>query len=244
VSLFNEHGADDYYGDGFPSRAKYAEDHLRRLNESGGLAALMVAVLDPREFLDTGFDLPAVCEQLNSHLRFDGYEIVLKDGRPKIRDRKGADVEFRHPFQGSVDEGHLFIDEQAAKANEKIQGGDYDGAITNARSLLEAVLREIERDLGDDNEPYDGDLLKLYKRVQKLLNLDPSRKDVEGPLKQVLTGLASVVSGIAGASNKMGDRHVRTYKPGKRHASLVLNSAKTLANFLFETQLERREASR
>jgi len=76
------------------------------------------------------------------------------------------------------------------------------------------------------------------------LRLDPSRKDLEGPLKQVLTGLASVVSGIAGTSNKVGDRHVRTYKPGKRHALLVVDSAKTLANFLLETQLERREASR
>lgn len=47
--------------------------------------------------------------------------------------------------------------------------------------------------------------------------------------------MVSIVNGIAAISNKMGDRHVRTYKPNKRHALLVVNATKTLANFLFET---------
>jgi hypothetical protein len=90
------------------------------------------------------------------------------------------------------------------------------------------------------NEPYDGDLPKLYKRVSKSLALDPSRPDLEQPLKQVLSGLVNIVNGIAGISNKMGDRHVRTYKPNKRHALLVVNATKTLANFLFETARSRK----
>jgi hypothetical protein len=236
VNLFNEHGANDYYGSGFPSRRQYAEDHLRRLNDSPALAALMRDVLDPHNFLDSGLDQQTACDVLNGHLEFDSFEVVLVDGIPRIRDLKGSDVEFRHPFEGSEDDGHIFIDEQVEKANDKIRTGDYDGAITNARSLVEAVLQELERELIGANEPYDGDLPKLYKRLQKQLNLDPGRKDIEGPLKQVLSGLVSIVSGIAGVSNKMGDRHVRTYKPGKRHAVLVVNAAKTLANFLFETQ--------
>jgi hypothetical protein len=34
---------------------------------------------------------------------------------------------------------HDFIIEQIDKCEEKLSGGDYDGAITNARSLIEAV---------------------------------------------------------------------------------------------------------
>ena len=41
-------------------------------------------------------------------------------------------------------------------------------------------------------------------------------------------------------SNKMGDRHVRTYKPDKRHAVLVVDAAKTLAAFPFETHRARK----
>ena len=35
--------------------------------------------------------------------------------------------------------------------------------------------------------------------------------------------------------NKMGDAHVRTYKPERHHAKLAVNSAKTLTDFLIDT---------
>jgi hypothetical protein len=131
----------------------------------------------------------------------------------------------------------LFIDEQVQKCDRKLSERDFDGAITNARSLLEAVLCEVERELSPESvPPYDGDLVKLYRRVQKLLNLEPSRTDIAEPLKQVLGGLVSIVSGLAGIRNKMGDAHVRSYQPAKRHAVLVVNAAKTLAAFVVETK--------
>jgi hypothetical protein len=241
VNLFNDYGADDVYGDGFPSRWKYTEDRLRQLNNTPALSAIVREVLDPREFFDTDFDQNGACNYLNDMFKYDGYEVVLVEGIPKIRDRAGSDVEFIHPFKGSEEEGHIFIDEQTVKANEKILAGDYDGAITNARSLIEGFLIEIDTEITGDANPYDGDLPKLYKRVQKQLNLDPgSRPDLEGAIKQVLSGLTSIVHGIAGISNKMGDRHARKYKPDKRHAVLVVNAAKTMSNFLFETHRARR----
>jgi len=48
------------------------------------------------------------------------------------------------------------------------------------------------------------------------------------------------VSDLSGLTNKMGDWHARTYKPDKRHAVLVADSAKTLAAFLFETDRARK----
>lgn len=224
VALLNEFGAVDNYGQGFPSRWQYAEDKLRPLNDSPALPALITHVLDPREFLDTKLDQQAAVDYLNARLKYDGYEIILVDTMPKIRDLQVSEVEFRHPFEGSDEDGHVFIDEQLAKANDKIHDGDYDGAITNARSLLEAVLTQVELEVVGANGPYDGDLPKLYKRVQKALALDPGRPDLGQPLKQVLSGLVSIVNGVAGISNEMGDRHVRTYKPNKRHALLAVNA--------------------
>lgn len=236
VRLFNDYGANDTYRQGFPSRWQYAEQRLRDLNDAPQLGALICEVLDPREFMDTDFDIGTVVEYLNRRLRYDGYEIVEHKGLPKIRDLEGSAVEVLHPFEGSDDDGHLFIDEQIKKSETKMQEGDYDGAITNARSLVEAVLTTLERQLDDAAPKYDGDLVKLYRRVQKLLNLTPGRPDIEQPFKQVLSGLVSIVNGLSGLSNRMGDRHVRTYKPSKHHAALVVNTARTLANFLFETQ--------
>lgn len=52
---------------------------------------------------------------------------------------------------------------------------------------------------------------------------------------QVLSGLASIVSGLAGLRNAMSDAHVRTYKAQEHHAGLVVNASKTLSDFLSET---------
>jgi len=243
VRLFNDYGANDTYGQGFPSRWQYAEERLRSLNGTEALGSLICQILDPRDFMDTDFKIQDACDYVNKRLRYDGFEIVLDAGLPKIRDLKGVSVVCKHPFEGSEEEGHIFIDEQLKKAEKKIQEGDYDGAITNARSLLEATLTEIEKQLDASAPPYDGDLPKLYKRVQKLMDLDPGRPDVEGPMKQVLTGLVSIVGGLSGLSNRMGDRHVRSYKPAPHHAAMVVNSAKTLANFLFETYSHKKENS-
>ena len=244
VRLFNDYGANNTYGQGFPSRWQYAEDRLCTLNGTQAIGSLICQVLDPREFMDTDFKIQEACDYVNNRLRYDGFEIVIDGGLAKIRDLKGVSVVCKHPFEGSDEEGHIFIDEQIKKAEKKIQDGDYDGAITNARSLLEATLTEIEKQLDGTPSPYDGDLPKLYKRVQKVLGLDPSRPDVEGPMKQLLTGLVSIVGGLSGLSNRMSDRHVRSYKPSAHHAAVIVNSAKTVANFLFETHKCKKDKSK
>jgi hypothetical protein len=193
--------------------------------------------------MDTQQDPAPALAYINQRLSYDGYEVVLDRGLAKIRNLQGVQVEARHPFHGSREHAHLFIDEQITKAEKKIQEEDYDGAITNARSLVEAVLTQIESQLDLNAPQYDGDLPKLYKRVQRLLNLDPSRVDIDQALKQVLSGLVSIIQGLSGLSNKMGDRHVRSYKPSRHHAMLVCNTAKSACNFLFDTYAYQRRKS-
>lgn len=236
VRLFNDYGANDTYEQGFPSRWKYVEDRLRGLNDTPAIANLLREMLDPRAFMDTDFRISEAVSYVNKRLKYDGFEVVVENDVAKIRNLKGASVECKHPFGDSTEDKHLFIDEQIGKSERKIQEGDFDGAITNARSLLEAVLAEIERQLDARAPQYDGDLIKLYRRTQKLLNLEPGRNDLDSSLKQVLSGLATIVNGISGLSNRLGDRHVRTYRPEKHHAVLTVNAAKTLVNFLFDTQ--------
>jgi hypothetical protein len=118
----------------------------------------------------------------------------------------------------------------------KIETGDYSGAITNARSLIEAVCVKIELELDPQKAiGNDGDLVKMFNRVRKLLHLDPSRQDISDSLKQVLIGLSSIINGLAAMRNKMSDAHGVVYKPSRHHAKLAVNSAKTLADFLFDT---------
>jgi hypothetical protein len=238
VKFFNELGANDVYGSGFPSRWYYAEGKIRELNDTPILARLFESVLDPRDYIDTKFLVDTAAGHLNEYLQYDGFELVKHGKTYKVRELHGALVELELPSEGLSKLSHVFIEEQIKKCDLKVFEGDFAGAITNARSLLEAVLLEIEQELTHQSVVYDGDLPRLWRRVQGLLNLDPSRKDIADALRQVLGGLTTTILGIATLRNKISDAHATTYVASKRHAKLAVNAAKTIADFVIETFLE------
>jgi hypothetical protein len=171
---------------------------------------------------------------LNEFLAFDGYEIVPHGKSYDVVDKTRGEIVVDVKLEPSH-LSHAFIMEQIEKCRTKMSQGDYDGAITNARSLVEAVLDAIEKEFDPNAPDYDGDLPKLYKRVQKHLNLSPENPKISNSLKQTLTGFISIIGGLSGLSNKMGDRHVREYKPAAHHAALIVNAAMTFSNFIFDT---------
>ena len=175
VRLFNEFGANDVYGQGFPSRWCYAEEKIWAINGTEQLRALIRTVLDPREWYEFEKPRDAAVSYLNDYLKFDGFEIARDGEFYSVRNLSGGSVAFDYPSQASREVNQLFIEQQVKKCDRKLAENDFDGAITNARSLLEAVLSDVEQELSSESPPpYDGDLVKLYKRVQKLLHLEPS----------------------------------------------------------------------
>lgn len=127
-----------------------------------------------------------------------------------------------------------FIIQQINKCNVKINEEDFDGAITNARSLVEEILLSIEEKIKGARQDYDGKIEGLYKRVRKLINMDPN-KDTNNSINEILNGFISIIAGMSSISNKMGDRHAITYKPDKRHALLIVNASMTISKFLIES---------
>ncbi|QSX07247.1 abortive infection family protein [Sedimentibacter sp. zth1] len=133
-----------------------------------------------------------------------------------------------------------YINQQIEKCNDKVRDGDYDGAITNARTLIETVCIHI---LDECNENYkeDGNLIKLYKSVSKVLNMSPSCYE-DDAIKQICSGFFSIVGGLSGMRNNMSDAHGKgknhRYKAAKRHAILAVNSAKTISEFILASWRE------
>lgn len=236
VKFFNEFGTNAVYGQGFPSRWVFAEDCIRNFNDTPKLKKITLSAVDPRDYIEAGegCDLNKVTAYLNEYLTFDGFEIVSHGRGYDIRDIQAGEILFEHELDPN-ELSHNFISEQIDKCRTKISQRDFDGAITNARSLIEAVLTKIEKDYDPVAPTYDGDLPKLYKRIQKHLNLAPDNNQITENLKQTLRGFVNIINGLAGLSNKMGDRHVREYTPVKHHATLIVNSAMTLSNFIFDT---------
>ncbi len=238
VKFFNQFGSRDVYptNGGFPTRRIYAQDKLRELNGTAVLRTLIAKAVDPREFSKTEKTVEDAVALLNENLKYEGYELVRDGHFFAVRDLGAARVKLDVSARVPDELTQLTIDENIRKCEAKLSEEDFSGAITNARSLTEAVLIGIEKDLDAIAPAYDGDLVKLFKRVQKLLNLEPERKDIAEPLRQVLSGLTSIVNGLAAMRNKMSDAHAASYRPSRHHAKLAVYAATTLADFLFETK--------
>lgn len=239
VNFFNNLGFRDVYEEGFPTRRVYAQEKLKELNGKPKLKDVFREALDPRLWIGSNDGtVEDAASKINELISFDGYEVILDGNFYKIRELSGSIIELEKHFE---EISEILIEEQIRKSREKIELGDYSGAITNSRSLIEAVCLDVLAEL--DSTPYenDGDLNKLFTRARKALNLDPSRKDISDSLKQVLSGLASIVSGLSSMRNKMSDAHAGSYKPSRHHAKLAVNAAKTLADFLFETKAYQKE---
>ncbi len=106
--------------------------------------------------METKFSFEPVVEYLNGYLKYDGSELVRHGETYRVREIHGALVELEVPSQETGEIGYVFIDEQIKKCDLKIFEGDYDGAITNARSLLEAVLVRAEGKVSGETVPMTG----------------------------------------------------------------------------------------
>jgi len=114
---------------------------------------------------------------------------------------------------------------------------DPQGAITLARTLLEAVIKKI---LDEMNVSYSDtdDLPKIYGLAAKHLNLAPNSHS-EVPIRSILGGANTVVNGLGTLRNRLSDAHAPSArlraKPSPRHAALAVNMSGAMATFLVET---------
>lgn len=215
---------------GGTSRQRNALNRLAAYNGSYRLVEVIMQTLDAHCFLDREEAREQLVVELNKHLKFDGYQIVLDDSKCQIQSFRKSEVLAENVDRLSDD----FISEQLRKCDSKMLAGDYDGAISNARSLVEAVLGRIHEELTGQSLQESGDLQKDFRKVRDLLNMSPE-KYTDEPIRQILNGFYSIIQGIDSLSNKLGDRHRRRYKPALRHARLVTNGAKTLVDFLVDS---------
>lgn len=183
---------------------------------------------------------------LNTHLAADRWQIVgasTMSGKTvyAARRRAAAHVEFS---AGSTQADVLtseYVHELAVKTESRLQTEDFEGAITTARTMLEAVLVELELRISGKRGDYKGDLPRQFKQVSKCLRMDDERPDLDDRFKDVIRGLVMVANGLAPLRNKMSDGHARERKPAPHHARVVVNAAKTVAAFLVESYLFQRD---
>ncbi|PEW44074.1 hypothetical protein CN431_13435 [Bacillus cereus] len=243
VDFYNEFGFDNSYGQGFPTRWKYAQDKLIEIIEQNRFVEFINYCLDEGLYFEdheNEYEMQdVIIEYWNKYLKFDNYEIIRDKNCYRLKDLKTAQVIIKkEEFEILSTE---FMSQQIEKCDRKVLDGDYDGAITNARSLVEEVLLALEERITGERGKNKGDISEIYNRVKKYMNFDPSQKDVNDTLKQILTGLNSIVIGIGRLRSKASDSHARTYRPSKHHAELAVNTAKTFTSFIISSYLYQQE---
>jgi hypothetical protein len=119
---------------------------------------------------------------------------------------------------------------------------DPAAAATASCALLESMFKMY---IADEKltSPADESILPLWKVVRTHLKLNAT--DVQDDnLKKILSGISSIVDGIAGLRTRKGSAHghdLRTsYRIEARHARLASHAAFTLATFFLETVEKRK----
>jgi hypothetical protein len=172
---------------------------------------------------------------------YEGRRTFIRESLKALFEHAETQNQGEHPIKAPNDITPDYIREEWEKAIER-KASDPRGAITSARTLLEATCKYIltKHKVGYD----DGDELpKLYGLCASALTLHPTQhtKDI---FKEILSGMMSVVKGMGSMRNKLGDAHaleIASPKPAPRHSAFAVNVSCSLAMFLLETDIASRE---
>ena len=236
LEFFGELGFNDKFKEA-RMRYTYVEKRLTQLIEEERFIDVVNELLAPIRYLDTDKSVNKVLKRLNQIISTEGYEVVkgTKKGKYVLSNIQTATIVVKKEDLKIL--SSEFLIDQIDKCNRKLECGDLYGAITNARSMLEEVLLAIEEDVTGERGKNTGDISTVYKRVAKLINFDAGKDGLATPLRQILTGLNSIVIGVANLRTKASDSHAPEYKPEKHHAELAVNAAMTFTKFILNSYM-------
>ena len=186
------------------------------------------------------FDFDEILASINSSIQGDNYEVFKVKTRYRVYGLNDSVVDFDYLSCKNKLIAYIAVKDHLDKCYLKINSGDYSGAITNARTLVEQILREIEVKLDPSAPEYDGQLPKLYKRVMKIFKFEENLPEkIKTIYQQILGGgLSGSINGFAGLRNTMNDSHPIEHTPTQTDALLAVNESKTLANFIVRHYFE------
>jgi hypothetical protein len=129
----------------------------------------------------------------------------------------------------------LALDEEFARALRNVELNPRE-AVSAACNILESACKIYIQDEGL-TLPNKQDLQNVWSLVRKDLGYDPSAVE-DRDLKEILSGLLAVVSGIGALRTHASSAHGlgRTaYRLEPRHARLAVHAAHTILSFLLES---------
>lgn len=124
----------------------------------------------------------AVIDQINGALYFGGNELVQL-GKEFVIRKLGSTISVAAPSVKTIDRS--YITDLSDRALKDVIDGNYDSAVTKARTLLEEVFCYVIEKKGEAPSE-SGDIGKLYNQVKQLYNMHQSKDmDIYAEVKKL-----------------------------------------------------------
>ncbi len=236
------------------SRWMYLDELIQNCIKSNSISKLLSHLFSLEQFRKYLFDCPRenieivhrkivekIINNINKVLFFGKNELVVFGNNFVIKPI-GADVSVNTPNVKTID--RAYISDLAVRAKEDIDSGNFDSAITKARTLLEEVFCYVIERKGET--PTDsGDIGKLYNQVKTLYNMHQN-KEMDKRINMCLSGLEKILTSITLMRNEVSDAHGvgnRRLTIAEHHTWLFINSAMTMADFILSVSFYNRNAN-
>jgi hypothetical protein len=131
------------------------------------------------------------------------------------------------------------IDQEFTRALTHVDSSPRE-AVSAASNILESICR-VYIEENQLNMPNKKDLKNLFDVVRKSLNINREAVEDED-LKRIISGIISVVDGIASLRTHSSSAHgagIKQYNLRPRHARLAIHSAHTIGLFILESWKEK-----
>lgn len=229
------------------SRWMYMEAILEHCIDEGSCSKLLVYLFDKsqfqgllsghsREIINNAYSriVNIITDKINGVLFFSGNELI-RNGNNFVVKPISERIEINANHVTVID--REYINGISKRSVEDIKNGYFDSAITKSRTLLEEVFCYVIEQKGEIPTT-SGQINQLYRQVKDLYNMHADR-DADRRINMLLSGFEKIVSSIAEMRNKDSDSHgvgSNRIKIEEHHATLFVNSAITLADFILAVE--------
>lgn len=151
----------------------------------------------------------------------------------KILDKYRDDVKVSVSAPSVAKMTGSYIRDISARSMRDVEKGDFDSALTKARTLVEETFCHVIEKKGCAPDR-SGEIKRKYAQVKDLYHMH-GNKEIDKRINELLSGLEKILTAIAEMRNSTSDAHgvgSRRINIKAHHARLFVNSAQTMADFV------------
>lgn len=234
---------------GIKSRWQYMFDLIDYGISSGRIPSIIAYLFDESNFtrginIELSKDdfkkyyeltVESALERINTILHFGGNKMIIDNQRVLVVSNNTSEPEISIKNVSNLDRDYIKLLSKRAIGN--VDSGNYDSALTQARTILEETFDYVleKRNIKPSTK---GDINKLYKQVKDEYKMHEDR-NADKRINRLLSGLENIVSAVSEMRNKNSDSHgvgEERLTIDKHHARLAVNSATTMADFILSVE--------